>query len=130
METLLEDYKQEIIQFEQKLSNINKQIFDYDKEIQTIQEDEAVSRTRIESLQETKSRNIIDIEEFEEKQTNLSDNNDVLSGDLKILSSEIDKVEENYKVKLVTILRWVDNNNCATTKGKFYKDIIKKGKRL
>jgi chromosome segregation protein len=115
-ETILEDYKQEIIQFEQKLSNINKQIFDYDKEIQTIQENEAVSRTRIESLQETKSRNIIDIEEFEIKQDNLKEKSHVLENDLKHLFSEIEKVEENYKIKFNEYEKLVDLNKSKKDK--------------
>ena len=95
-ETLLEDYKQEIIQFEQKLVNINKQLFDYDKEIQIIQENEAVSRTRIEALNETKSRNLKDIEEFENKQASLNKKNEMLSEELNRLKIKIDQINENY----------------------------------
>ena len=99
-ETLLEDYKQEIIQFEQKLSTINKQIFDFDKEIQTIQEAEAVSRTRIEAQQETKERNLKDIEEFKIKRNTLIANRDILSKEIKQLTIEIDKIQEKFNLKI------------------------------
>lgn len=100
-ETLLEDYKQEIIQFEQKLSGINKQIFEYDKEIQTIQEDEAVSRTRIDSLLETKSRNITDIKESEEKQLSLNKTREELELEINQLKLEIEKIDNVYNEKSI-----------------------------
>lgn len=95
-EALLEEYKNELIQSEQKLSDINKSIYDYDKTIQGIQEEDAVTRTRIDSLQETKKRNISDIQDYAEKQKSLRLNFQEYSKDIETLKAELNELEEQY----------------------------------
>ncbi len=95
-EALLENYKHEILQYEQKLSNINNEIYEYDKEIQNLKENDAVSRTRTESLLETKKRNVNDINEYEQKQKELNSRLLEYSENIDKIKFEVDETEEQF----------------------------------
>jgi len=99
-EALLEDYKREILQYEQNLSNIGREIFDFDKEIQTMQEEDAIARTRTESLAETMKNYSNDIESYTSKKHSLQSNLEIYSKEIKTYSTNVENAEIEYEKKL------------------------------
>ncbi len=76
-EALLEEYKRELINLEQKIQKYNLQISALNEQLTKINQDEAVAHTRREQLLQNKSRFIEDIDQAERKikllQENLAD---------------------------------------------------------
>ena len=73
-EALLEEYKREIIQFEDLLQDSNKKLQAQDDKIYQIKEEEAVGQARLQALNESLRRNSLDKTEFQEKSKNLEQN--------------------------------------------------------
>jgi chromosome segregation protein len=98
-EALLEDSKREIIQIENTLVDFNKQVYDQDQKIHQLKEQEAVAQTRIHAMNETKHRNVQDINEFQLKlnlsQTDLDANQEKLIA----LQQNLETLQQNYNEK-------------------------------
>jgi chromosome segregation protein len=73
-EALLEEYKREIIQFEELLQDSSKKLQAQDDKIYQIKEEEAVGQARLQALNESLRRNSLDITEFQKKSKNLEQN--------------------------------------------------------
>lgn len=66
-EALLEEYKREIIQFENRLQEYVKQMNAQDDQIYNLKEEEAVAQARAQAWNETIRRNSSDVEEYRKK---------------------------------------------------------------
>ncbi|WP_456407624.1 chromosome segregation protein SMC [Caldithrix abyssi] len=84
-EALLEDYKREQIQLEQKIQQFNIQISALSEQLAKLNQDQAVAETRKEQLMQNKARYIEDIDQAEQKIKLLKEN-------LKTYQIEIDEI--------------------------------------
>ncbi len=96
-EALLEEYKREIIHFEENLTKYNKQLSEQDDKIYQLKEEEAVAQARLQGLDETVRRNTADITEFKQKIKNLDKNIEDFVQKETALAKEVDKLDNIHK---------------------------------
>lgn len=82
-EAILEEYKRELIQSEQQITNYSNQLREHDEKIHQIKEEKAIAETRSQNLMDNIHRNQNEIDELNEK--------------IKILESNVLKNAETFE---------------------------------
>lgn len=81
-EAILEEYKRELIQYEQQITDFSKRQREHDEKLHQIKEQNAIALTRSQYLNENIKRNQKDIEEY--------------NGKLSVLEQKITRTEQNF----------------------------------
>ena len=104
-EAILEEYKRELIQCEQKIGEFSRQLHARDEKLHQIKEDNAIAHTRSRSLMDNILRNTNDIEEINDKVKvltgKLEEKNKFLgtaSVDFGVLESEYIQNEKDFQI--------------------------------
>jgi len=95
-EALLEDYKNELINIEQELQKINKNLHEHDTRIAEINQQEAVAQTKTEEMKKARQRYLQEIEEFNRKISILDDNLQIYEQELLKLEEEKERIDGKY----------------------------------
>jgi chromosome segregation protein len=98
-EAILEEYKRELIQSEQQISQYSVQLKEHDDRIHQIKEEKAIAETRSQNLTDNIQRNRNEIEELEEKTKTFD--SDVLDKEkvYKTADKELQTITTSYEAK-------------------------------
>lgn len=103
-EAILEEYKRELIQFEQRIGGISKQVYTQDEQLHQIKEQSAIAQTRSQNLHDNIKRNHSDIEDYNQKTEllngRLTENNSALAGaekDFQVVKKTYEKEEAAFR---------------------------------
>jgi chromosome segregation protein len=98
-EAILEEYKRELIQSEQQISQYSMQIKQHDDKIHQIKEEKAIAETRSQNLSENIQRNRKEIEELDDKvkilATNVLDKEKIF----KVADTDLQKITTDYETE-------------------------------
>jgi chromosome segregation protein len=104
-EAILEEYKRELIQYEQQIGEFSRQLHARDEKLHQIKEDKAIAQTRSRSLMDNILRNTNDIDEINDKVKVLTgkmeEKNKILetaSADFEVLDSEYIQNEKEFQI--------------------------------
>ncbi len=93
-EALLEDYKREQIQLEQKIQQFNLQISALNEQLAKLNQDQAVAETRKEQLLQNKARYIEDIDQAEQKIKLLKENLKTYQVEIETITQQKEEAEQ------------------------------------
>ncbi len=98
-EALMEEYRSELVKIEQSLSKKNEEIFEQDQLIQKLQEEDAVARTRNESIDSIQIKSRQEISEAHEKIKHLENSLLEYGSEVERLDSETTALQQTYSEK-------------------------------
>ena len=98
-ETLLEEYKRELLDIEKKLNEQGENQRTFERKIHEIKEEEAVAQTLLDSLIKTRERYKLEIGDLHKKQEQLSGHLAAIEGEEEAKRTALETIEKEYHLK-------------------------------
>ncbi|MCK5343228.1 MAG: hypothetical protein KAR20_07480, partial [Candidatus Heimdallarchaeota archaeon] len=89
-EAILEDYNRQLIEFEQKMQDVNQRLYDKDNAVRQLDQEDAIAQAKMEDMKNNRERYSGEIDDFSKKIT-------FLQNDKESYADELTKLEQNHE---------------------------------
>ncbi len=95
-EAILEDYNRQQIEFEQRVQDLNKTLYEKDITIRNLNQDDAIAETKIEDMKKNRERYLNEIDGFLKKITLLNEDKESYTDELEQIRLNTDQLNKQF----------------------------------
>ncbi|KAA3617419.1 MAG: chromosome segregation protein SMC [Calditrichaeota bacterium] len=95
-EAILEDYNRQQIEFEQRVSELNKTLYEKDINIRNLNQDDAIAEAKIEDMKKNRERYLNEIDGFLKKITLLNEDKETYTDELEQIRLNTEQLDKQF----------------------------------